>query len=374
MQRAVSLKITLAVVLAAAVVGGLVGIAVGYGLEGSSNASGVSPEIAALAGGGLSGDQLYRRDAPGVVVITSTPAGGGGQSVQRGSGFVIDKRGDVLTNDRVARGATHIRVGFSSGASYPGRKIGTDASTDVAVVRVDAPTSALSPLRFGDSTAVVVGEPVYAIGDARGLDRVMTSGIVSATGRDVHAPGGVTIANAIETDAPIGRSSSGGPLLDRNGRVIGVDTQIRSGSGGVGIDVAVPGNTARAVAGTLIDTGRASHALLGVVAVTIDPSAAGHVPGVPAHGVAIVRVRAGSPAAKAGLAAANRDATIAGESVPVGGDSIVAVDGKNVTTSEQLADAVIAHRPGDRVRLTLVRRGRQRVVTVRLGNAPKGEA
>ena len=385
------MKITLVIVLAAALVGGLVGAVVGLGLDGKS---GDSSSAAAPAAGPSetaptatrsasdSPEQLYRRDAHAVVVITSThtqevPATFFTPALKErvaalGSGFVVDKHGDILTNDHVVQGGIRIRVGFSSGASYPARVVGADPSSDVAVVRVKAPPAALDPLQFDNSSSVEVGDAVYAIGNPFGLERTMTAGIVSATGRDIQAPDGLTIPNAIQTDAPINHGNSGGPLLDRFGRVIGINAEIESGTvnGNVGIGFAIPSDTARRVAGELIASGRAEHAWLGVEADTIDPTLAGAVRGLPRRGVAIARVLKGSPAAKAGLEGATREVTVNGVSVPVGGDAIVAIDGESVSTSEQLADAVAAHRPDDRVRLAVVRGGKHRTVTVKLGNVP----
>jgi S1-C subfamily serine protease len=384
------LKITLVIVLAAALVGGIVGAVVGLGLDGNSGSSSSATPAAspsetaptATRSASESPEQLYRRDSRAVVLITSTHA----QDVPAtfftpalkervaalGSGFVVDKRGDILTNDHVVQGGTRIRVGFSSGASYPARVVGADPSSDVAIVRVKAPPSALYTLQFDNSSSVEVGDPVYAIGNPFGLDRTMTAGIVSATGRDIQAPDGLTIPKAIQTDAPINHGNSGGPLLDRFGRVIGINDQIESGSvdGNVGIGFAVPSDTSRTVARDLINTGHAEHAWLGVEADTIDPSLAGVVRGLPSHGAAIARVVKGSPAAKAGLKAATRAVTVDGLSAPLGGDTIVAIDGKSIGTSQQIADAVAAHRPGDRVELAVVRAGKRRTVTVALGNVP----
>ena len=203
-----------------------------------------------------------------------------------GSGFVIDKRGDIVTNDHVVQGAKDVRVGFSGGASYPAKIVGSDPSTDIAVVRVKAPSSVLRPLLFADSS-VEVGDPAYAIGNPFGLERTMTAGIVSATGRDIQAPNGLVIANAIQTDAPINHGNSGGPLLDRVGQVIGINSQIQGGTvdANVGVGFAIPSATARSVAEQLIATGHAEHAWLGVQVATIDPSVARIVRGLPAHGV-----------------------------------------------------------------------------------------
>jgi S1-C subfamily serine protease len=330
----------------------------------------------------LSAEQIYREDAPGVVVITAT-------ETQRipptlftpperqqvgvlGSGFVIDRRGDIITNDHVVAGASSVRVGFSNGATYPAKILGADASTDVAVVRVDAPASALHVLTFGDSSRVEVGDTVYAIGNPFGLDRTLTEGIVSAEGRDIRAPNGLAIEHVIQTDAPINHGNSGGPLLDRWGRVIGINSQIESGgvNGNVGVGFAVPSDTASAVAAQVIATGHAEHAWLGVEVEDIDPALASVVKGIPAHGVLVVGVRRDSPAARAGLVPGRRVVTVGGVSAVVGGDAIVSLDGSSVKSSGQLAALLARRRPGDRVELGVVRGGRSRTVTVTLGNAP----
>ena len=385
------MKITLAIVLAAAVAGGVAGAAVGLALD--DNSSDVGPARATAATSrpvavsaaprtGLTPEQIYRRDAPAVVVITATqtqqvpPTLFSPPSTQRvaalGSGFVIDRKGDILTNDHVVQGGSGIRVGFSSGASYPAQVVGTDPSTDVAVVRVKAPGSALHPLVFDDSAAIAVGDPVYAIGNPFGLDRTMTAGIVSATGRDIQAPNGLAIANAVQTDAPINHGNSGGPLLDRFGRVVGINAQIEGGTvdGNVGVGFAIPSDTARSVAEQLIAHGHAEHAWLGVEVETIDPTVAGVVRGLPRHGVIVSRVVKDGPAAKAGLQAATRQVTVNGVSTPVGGDVIVAVDGKTVSTSQQLGLVVALKKPADRVKLEVVRGGNSRTITVTLGNVP----
>jgi S1-C subfamily serine protease len=290
-----------------------------------------------------------------------------------GSGFVIDKQGDIVTNQHVVSGASKLRVGFSGGKTYPATVVGADASTDVAVVKVNAPGSALHPLEFDSSSAVHVGDAVYAIGNPYGLDRTMTSGIVSATGRDIQAPNGLTIPNAIQTDAAINHGNSGGPLLDARGKVVGIDSQIQGGTGvdaNVGIGFAVPSDTASSIAQQLLEHGHAEHAWLGVSVETIDPSVSGVVRGLPTHGVTVARVVKNGPAAKAGLRAATRDVTVNGQTALIGGDSIVAVDGKAVATSVELADAVASHKPGDQVSLRVVRNGVTRLVDLELGTAP----
>jgi putative serine protease PepD len=373
---------TLVIVLATAIVGGLAGASIGLALnKGDSTTTAQPTTPAATPVRRLDAEQIYRSDSPGVVVITDNqtqivPASFFNPAQKQqvtalGSGFVIDKRGDIVTNDHVVQGAKDVRVGFSGGASYPARIVGSDPSTDIAVVRVKAPSSVLRPLLFADSS-VEVGDPAYAIGNPFGLERTMTAGIVSATGRDIQAPNGLVIANAIQTDAPINHGNSGGPLLDRVGQVIGINSQIQGGTvdANVGVGFAIPSATARSVSEQLIATGHAEHAWLGVQVATIDPSVARIVRGLPAHGVLVTKVVKGSPAAKAGLKAATQQVTVNGTSTFVGGDAIVAAEGKSVSSTAQLGDIVALHKPGDALKLEVVRSGKARTVVVTLGNAP----
>jgi S1-C subfamily serine protease len=380
----------LATTIVTALCGGLAGGLIALLVDSDSTASGSvgtsTPAAQAASGRGtLTAAQTYRRDAPGVVVITATqtekvPATvfspSSTQSVQSlGSGFVIDRRGDILTNDHVVAGTKGVRVGFSGGSSYPATIVGTDATTDLAVVRVHAPASALHPLAFDDSASAAVGDQVYAIGNPFGLDRTMTAGIVSATGRDIPAPNRLTIPNAIQTDAPINHGNSGGPLLDDHGRVLGVNSQIEGGTvdGNVGVGFAIPGNTARSVSEQLIAHGRVEHGWLGVEVQTIDPGVSKAVRGLPPHGVVVARVDRGGPAAKAGIHAATHQVTVNGATALLGGDAIVAVDGGPVHTSTQLADAIAGRKPGDRVSLELARGGSTRHVVVTLAGSPSQE-
>jgi putative serine protease PepD len=289
-----------------------------------------------------------------------------------GSGFAIDSKGDIVTNDHVVAGASGIRVGFGSGSTYPAKVVGADPGSDLAVVRVAAPASALHPLAFDSSSAVVPGDPAYAIGNPFGLDRTMTAGIVSATGRDIQAPNGLTIPNSIQTDAPINHGNSGGPLLDAAGRVIGVNAQIEGGTvdANVGVGFAIPSDTVRSVAQQLIANGKVEHAWLGVQVETIPSGVSKLVRGVPSSGVTIARVSSGSPAAKAGLKAATHQVTADGQTALLGGDSITALDGKPIRSAQALADAVAHQRPGQTVRLTVVRGGAVRTVSVTLGVSP----
>ena len=227
------------------------------------------------------------------------------------------------------------------------------------------------PLELGDSSQVAVGDPAIAIGNPFGLDRTATAGIVSAVQREISAPNGFTITDAIQTDAPINPGNSGGPLLDTGGRVIGINSQIESQSGGnVGIGFAVPINTGREVAQQLIADGEVEHAFLGVSGADLTSEIA-DVLNLDAEGGALVQsVVPGSPADEAGIEAGDAEVTVAGQPLRAGGDLIVAVDGESVGGVEDVIAAVDAKQPGDELELTLQRAGEERTVTVELGDRP----
>jgi S1-C subfamily serine protease len=381
MRRETAAAFVVAIV-AGAIAGSVAGGAFGddSGPAATTTVAALPPRSASTAP--RSPEAIYQSDSTGVVVITdqqsqavpATPfAPGGKQTVEAlGSGFVLDDRGDIVTNDHVVQGAAKIRVSFTGDASYPASVVGTDPSSDLAVIRVNVPPRLLHPLAFGDSSSVEVGDSVFAIGNPFGLQRTMTAGIVSATGRDIRAPNGLTIPNAIQTDAAINHGNSGGPLLDSFGRVIGVNSQIEGGTvdANVGVGFAIPSSTVRSVAEQLIANGRAQHPFLGVQVQTIDPTIQMLEPGLPSRGALVVSVVKGGPAAKAGLEPARPRAGAHGATVLVGGDAIVALNGRAVETSGQLSDIVAAHEPGDTLRLEIVRRRMRRTVAVRLGDAP----
>jgi S1-C subfamily serine protease len=322
----------------------------------------------------LSVSEIYRRAYKGVVEITvtgnqTTPFGGTQTQRAQGSGFVFDQQGHIVTNEHVVDGASSISVRFWNGETYEAKVVGTDASTDLAVIEVDAPDSLLFPLSLGDSSTVAVGDSVVAIGSPFGLEGTVTSGIASALHRQMTSPNNFTIDDAIQTDAAINHGNSGGPLLDGRGRVIGVTAQIESDSGGNdGVGFAVPANTVRSVVSQLLQTGKVEHAYLGVGLQTIPPSVAGELDLM--EGAEVAEVRSGTPAARAGLRAASRSRTVGGQSYPIGGDVITAVDGRRIASADELQRAIEAKRPGDTISLTYFRDGRTHTVTVKLASRP----
>jgi S1-C subfamily serine protease len=342
------------------------------------DASSAAP-AAAASGSALTVNEIYRRSGPGVVQITSTLGSSGASSRSQqssqalGSGFVIDKEGHIVTNYHVVEGATSIEVRFSNDDTLKATLVGSDASTDIALLKVSAAPGALTPLTLADSDRVQVGDAVVAIGNPFGLERTVTAGIVSALQRAVQAPNGYSIDHVIQTDAPINHGNSGGPLLDTRGRVIGVNSQIEtggSGDGNVGIGFAVPANTVKSVVAQLRASGKVDHAYLGVSAVAVTSDIAGSFKLPVSKGLVIQTITAGSGAASAGLRAGNEQAVIAGESFRMGGDVVVAADGKPVATIDELRDVIAAHRPGDKIELDIYRGDTKRTVTVTLGRQP----
>jgi S1-C subfamily serine protease len=311
--------------------------------------------------------EIYEQASASVVEISIT-AGGGTQGSQ-GSGFVYDDQGHVVTNHHVVDGAETATITLADGSTYDATVVGTDPSTDLAVLDVDAPASALTPLDLADSDALKVGDGVIAIGSPFGLDQTVTSGIVSALHRQITAPNDFSINDAIQTDAAINHGNSGGPLLDFAGDVVGVNSQIESDSGGnVGIGFAVPSNTVETIAAQLIASGEVAHAYLGIGVDTITASLADELD-LP-EGVQVTNVRAGTPAATAGLKAGSGSRIIDGQAHTTGGDVITEIDGEAVTTAQELQRRIDEQSPGDTIELTVSRGGRELSVDVTLTTRP----
>jgi S1-C subfamily serine protease len=336
----------------------------------------------------LSVNQIYRRSAPGVVQITTTsvrtvdpdpflnPFGLPERQRQQalGSGFVIDKAGHLVTNFHVVQGAQQIEVSFTNRDSVKARVVGSDPSTDVAVLEVDVDARALRPLRLGSSDQVEVGDSVVAIGNPLGLERSVTAGIVSAIHRPLTAPNDFTIDDVIQTDASINSGNSGGPLIAANGRVIGVNTAIATGGtgarGNIGIGFAVPIDTVRDVASQLIEHGRVEHAFLGVGAQPIEPEIARAFNLPVGRGLMVVRVFEGTGADRAAIRGGTDEVVVAGESYRLGGDIIVKIDGKPVRTSAELREAISAKKPGEEVTVEAFRGDDLRRFVVTLSAQP----
>jgi S1-C subfamily serine protease len=380
--RIISLRLLELLVVAA--VGGALALG-GAALFGKLGSHTTIQQVSPLGGGGvgnvtlqapptgaLTAEQIYKRDAPGVVQVTATNTAQGSESL--GSGFVIDKAGHIVTNYHVVHGATKVLVSFSGKDQLASVVVGLDPSTDIAVLKIEAHASALSPLELGNSDVVRVGDTVYAIGNPFGYTRTLTSGLVSAVQRQITAPNTLPIDNAIQTDAAINHGNSGGPLLDAAGRVIGVTSQIyaeNSQQGNIGIGFAVPVNTVRNIAAQIISTGKVLHAYLGVSTSPITKQLA-KLYKLPAQGLLVTLVDPRSGAAKGGLRAGATRVVVNGESYIIGGDVISAVDGTRVSAFEQLREAIARKKPGDTIKLDVIRNGSRQTITVKLGQAPGG--
>jgi S1-C subfamily serine protease len=332
-------------------------------------------------------NQIYRHDGGGVAFIQADepaqeapslspfgeeePQGGG---VATGSGFVIDPEGHILTNNHVVEGSSRIQVKLgASDTTYGAQVVGTDPATDLALLKVDAPPDQLHPLSLGDSSKLEVGDPVVAIGNPFGLDRTVTSGIVSALQRQIQAPNGFSISNVIQTDAAINPGNSGGPLIDSAGSVVGINSQIETGGGGngnVGIGFAIPIDTAREVVTQLENNGKVEHAYFGIEGGTITPDLARAVNLPVKQGVLVATVVKGGPADKAGIEGGTTSATIEGANVSLGGDIITKINGKPVNSMDEVVAIVNAAKPGDSLEVTILRDGSTKTVTVALGDRP----
>jgi putative serine protease PepD len=336
-----SIVTQLVALLFAAVLGGLVAAGAVMLLDDDNAAPAASTTTVVTSStretsGGLSAGDIYRRSQSAIVEIQAGNA--------TGTGFVIDDQGHVITNEHVVGDAQTVELRFADEAEEQGRVLGTDPSTDIALIKVDLSGHDVTPVQLGSSEAVKVGDPVYAIGNPFGLERTLTAGIVSAVNRDITAPNDFTINDVIQTDAPVNPGNSGGPLLDAAGNVIGVVSQIQSENGGnIGIGYAVPSDTVKNVVDTLETGGAVEHAYLGVRLQETD------------NGVRLSDVIDGDPGQAAGLQP---------------GDVVLEADGQKVESPSDIQRAVDAHKPGEKLELRIDRGGDERSVTVTLGTRP----
>jgi S1-C subfamily serine protease len=315
--------------------------------------------------GGLTVQEIYRLDAPGVVQInTAVPTSG------LGSGFVIDKAGHIVTSNRTLSGARSVKVSFSGTEELDASVVGTDPTTDIAVLQVKTHSRSLNPLPLGDSDLVQVGDPVVALGNTLSLSRTATVGIVSAVQHGIDELTGETLSHSIQTDATIDPGNAGGPLVNSNGQVIGVSSQEEPGlssSATAGIGFAIPIDTVKSVAAQLIDTGKVVHPSLGIEVAPVSVALA-HAFALPSsYGLIVQSVAAGSSAASAGLRAGRTSVALSGESYRIGGDIIVAAAGKPVTSEASLRDVIQTMKPGDTLSLQIWRGDKKETVSVRLG-------
>ncbi len=336
-------------------------------------------------GSGSTVNDIYRRSAPGVAFISATrateessglsPFGPGPQGgVATGSAFVIDEEGHLLTNAHVVEGAESVTVTLGEDAeALDAEVLGQDPSTDVALLQIDPPDGGLEALPLADSQDVRVGDPAVAIGNPFGLDRTATAGIISAVHREIKAPNGFTISDAIQTDAPINPGNSGGPLFDAAGRVIGINSQIEAagGQGNVGIGFAVPINTAKDVAEQLLEHGEVEHAFLGITGADLTPEIADVLNLSVERGALVQEVVPDGPAGDAGVHGGSAEVTLeSGQPVSAGGDVITGVDGEEISGMDEVIAVVNQKQPGDEVVLTVTRSSEERDITVELGDRP----
>jgi putative serine protease PepD len=339
-----------AALLLGAGVGGAVGAAVALESDSEPAAQPAAAANLPVSETTSSAAALYKRYDDAVVEVHARTGGsqdspfeGQAPGEATGSGFVIDKDGHIVTNQHVVDNAQSVQVEFSDGTEVDAKIVGADPSTDIAVLDVDRPASQLTVLQFAPTGALEVGNPVVVLGSPFGLEGTLTTGVISAVGREIRSPNGFTIENAVQTDAALNHGNSGGPMLDSQGRVVGVASQIRSDSGGSdGVGYAVPGDTAKRVAAALIADGKVEHAYLGV--------------SLPDDGAAKVQVVPNTPAARGGLRT---------------GDVVIEVEGQRIETGDQLRDAIDAQKPGDELELKVRRGSQERDVTVELGTRPE---
>jgi S1-C subfamily serine protease len=341
--------------------------------------------------GGFDPEGIYERDAPGVVTITAVfdspgngvlggaPGEGGDGQGGQGSGFVIDGRGEIVTNAHVVttgegdaiKRADEVYVEFSDGNKVKASIVGEDPNADIALLRIDPEGLTLRPLALGKSTEVQVGEPVAAIGSPFGERQSLSVGVVSAVDRAIESLTDFRISGAVQTDAAINPGNSGGPLVNAAGEVIGVNQSIRSRSGGgEGVGFAVPADTVRRSVDQLREKGEVDYAYLGVSSAPLYPQVVERFDLPVQEGAWLQQVTPGSPGAQAGLEGGGAAVRFQAQEYNPGGDIITRIEGEKVASADDLTDAIARLRPGSEVELEVYRDGERRTVTVKLGERP----
>jgi S1-C subfamily serine protease len=325
---------------------------------------------------------VYQRYSNGVVNITTTtlsydfflravPTESG-----TGSGAVIDDQGHIITNYHVVRGARRLEVTLPDKSKLDATLVGADPNKDLAVLQVKVARGRLTPIPFGTSKGLLVGQKVLAIGNPFGLERTLTTGIISSLGRSIQAPNGLIIDDIIQTDATINPGNSGGPLLNSQGQIIGINTAILSptNSGSIGIGFAIPADTVRNIASELISTGYVRYPWLGVTRAY----SLSDYPGLPEalqletrQGMMVIDVYPNSPADRAGVRESTQQIGVGFRSLPVGGDVILEIQGKPVGTSLELQSEIYRFKPGERINVTVLRNNRKVTLPVTLEESPR---
>jgi len=386
----INLRFMLAAALAAALIAGCGGDDDGdSGTVASESGTTTEVVVQAADGGDFNPAQIYKDVAPGVVTITSVFEGGGedllgGAAAGQGSGIVVSKEGEVVTNAHVVttggnlngggspKEAKQVFVEFGDRNRVPAEIVGFDADSDLALIQVEPDGLDLNPIPLSDRDSFAVGEPVAAIGSPFGENQSLSIGVISATDRTVEGLTNFGIGDAIQTDASINPGNSGGPLLDAKGEVIGINEQIASSSGtNAGVGFAIPVSSVRFALEQLRDDGEVDYAFLGVTSETVYPQLADHLDLETDSGALITDVVDGGPADKAGLRGSDDETTFQLQRVKTGGDLIVAVEGKPVVANDDLSELVATHQPGDEVTLDVIRDGELAEIELTLGARPE---
>jgi S1-C subfamily serine protease len=330
--------------------------------------------------------QIYKQHGPGVVNIASTALARDWFrqpytfEAGTGSGAILDTKGNIVTNFHVVEPSLNggeLEVTLADKSKYKARIVGVDRSNDLSVIKIEAPVGKLSPIAIGSSATLIVGQKVLAIGNPYGLERTLTTGIISALGRSIETDNGRIIENIIQTDAAINPGNSGGPLLNRAGEIIGINAAIVSptNSGNVGIGFAIPADTVRRSVTDLITSGYIRRPYTGIMGELwamddYHPALLQQLGIPPSHGFMVTGVRPNSPASKAGLRGANQVARFGLREYPIGGDILVAFEGKEIRSAPELRTSIDHHKAGEKITFSILRGSQKMDINITLEDLP----